>query len=64
MDQPAEKKRNRFLTKRFVLSTAGLAIASVALWQKHLVGEEWVYALAVVIAGHHAEDIIGKLKSK
>jgi hypothetical protein len=64
MDQPAEKKRNRFLTKRFVLSTAGLAIASAALWQHHLDGENWVFALAVVIAGHHAEDLVGKWKSK
>lgn len=33
-------------------------IASAALWNGKLDGENWVFALAVIIAGHHAEDIV------
>ena len=32
--------------------------ASVALWNGKLGGAEWVYAVAVILAGHHAADII------
>jgi hypothetical protein len=28
------------------------------LWYGKIGGEEWVYVLVIVIAGHHAEDLI------
>jgi hypothetical protein len=46
------------LKQRFLWSAAGLAIASVALWHGKMDGENWVFALAVVLAGHHAEDLV------
>ncbi len=36
----------------------GFATATTALWQGKLGGSDWVLAMAVVIAGHHMEDII------
>jgi hypothetical protein len=53
----------RFFTKRFLFSMLGLALASVLLATGKLSGENWVYALAVVIAGHHAEDIVKAYRS-
>lgn len=52
----------RFLKKRFILSTMGLTVASAALWTGKLDGTNWVYALAVVLTGHNAEDVINKWK--
>ena len=53
----------RFLTKRFVMSAFGFATATVLLCAGKLTSECWVYALAIVIAGHHAEDIVKAMKS-
>lgn len=36
----------------------GLTVATTALWHGKLDGENWVFALAVVLAGHNAEDIV------
>lgn len=48
----------RFTTKRFVFSAAGLALATWLCLQGKVSGQEWVYALLSIIAGHHAEDIV------
>lgn len=39
-------------------SVLGLGLATGLVYTGKLGGEQWVYALAIVIAGHHAEDII------
>ena len=48
--------------KRFLLATAGLVIATVALWVGKLDGTNWVYALMVVFGGHNAEDIVSAMR--
>ena len=53
---------SKFATKRFVFSAAGLALATFLCWEGKLDGAAWVYALAVIIAGHHAEDIVKAAK--
>lgn len=53
----ASGKTRGIFSRRFVLAVTGLAIASVAMWYGKLDGTNWVYALAVVLAGHNAEDI-------
>lgn len=54
----ASGKTRGIFSRRFVLAVTGLAIASVAMWFGKLDGTNWVYALAVVLAGHNAEDIV------
>ena len=49
---------SKFVTKRFLFSATGFATATVLLCVGKLSGECWVYAMAVCIAGHHAEDIV------
>lgn len=49
---------SKFTTKKFFFSLLGLILATVLTYQGHMTGEVWVYALAVIIAGHHAEDLI------
>lgn len=44
------------------MSAVGFATATVLLYTGKLTGECWVYALAVVIAGHHAEDIVKAMR--
>jgi len=53
----------KFTTKRFVLSASGIGVATAALWAGHMNGETWVYAFAVALAGHHAEDIVRAMKA-
>lgn len=48
----------RFTTKRFIFSAVVEGLATWMLYTGKLSGQEWVYASAIVIAGHHAEDII------
>lgn len=55
---PGHTGIRRFLTKRFIFSAAGLALATLELEHGKLSGTEWVYALAIIIAGHHAPDLI------
>jgi FtsH-binding integral membrane protein len=47
-----------FFTKRMLFSLIGLTVASVALFTGKMADHVWVYSLAVVIAGHHAVDIV------
>lgn len=51
-------KHSRFLTKRVLFSASGLVIATGLVCAGKMADTCWVYALAVIIAGHHAEDII------
>lgn len=55
---PGHTGIRRFTTKRFVFSAVGLGLATYLCWNAKIGGQEWVYALAIIIAGHHAEDII------
>lgn len=48
----------RFTTKRFIFSAVGFTTATALLCQGKMDCGCWVYALAIVIAGHHAEDIV------
>ena len=48
----------RWLTKRFVITSVATLIASVAMFKGKMTDSVWVYAMAVFIAGHHAEDLI------
>jgi hypothetical protein len=58
MTDPAIPAHSRWTTKRVVFSALGFVTATIALWTGKLDGENWVFALAVVIAGHHSEDIV------
>lgn len=53
---------HKFGTKKFIFSVAGLAIATWLEIHSKLDGPTWVYALAVIIAGHNAEDVIRAFK--
>lgn len=48
----------RFTTKRFFFSAVGLGLATWLCYGGKISGEQWVYALFGIIAGHHAEDIV------
>lgn len=48
----------RWFTKRFVITSVATLIASVAMFRGKMTDSVWVYAMAVFIAGHHAEDLI------
>lgn len=48
----------RFTTKRFIFSMIGFITSTVLCWYGKINGEMWVYAMAIVIAGHHMEDLI------
>jgi hypothetical protein len=50
----------RFTTKRFLFSAVGLGLATYLCLAGKLSGQEWVYALLSIIAGHHAEDIVAR----
>jgi hypothetical protein len=54
----------RFFSKRVFLSLLGLGTATGLVIAGKIGGSEWVYALAVVIAGHHASDIVSAWKGK
>lgn len=60
MDDPvaAPPKRKRLFTTRKVFSLIGFVTATFMLWFGKIGGEEWVYVLVIVIAGHHAQDLI------
>lgn len=50
---------NKFFTKRFLFGLLGLGLATWLQYSHHLGdGTCWVYALAIIIAGHHSVDII------
>jgi hypothetical protein len=55
--EQAPKKRRVFTTRK-VFSLVGFLAATIMLWYGKINGEEWVYVLVIVIAGHHAEDLI------
>lgn len=55
---PGHEGLRRFATKRFIFSAAGLGLATWLCYVGKLAGQEWVYALLSIIAGHHAEDIV------
>jgi hypothetical protein len=62
VDNQCQKKP--FFTKRVLLSILGLVVATGLVCAGKISGGEWVYALAVVVAGHHAADIVSAWKGK
>lgn len=52
------QRRTRWFTKRSVVTLVAVTVASVALFKGKMGDSVWVYAMAVFIAGHHAEDLI------
>lgn len=63
MTGPAAKPaHSRWFTKRFMISAVGFVTATALLILGKLTGECWVYSLAIVIAGHHAEDVIAAMR--
>jgi hypothetical protein len=58
MDEPVTPKKKRIFTTRKVFSLVGFVIATIELNNGRISGEQWVYVLIIVIAGHHAEDLI------
>jgi len=53
-----DTKPKRFLTKRMVISAASFASCTAALWAGKMTDGVYVYAIAVILAGHHAADLI------
>ena len=41
-----------------------MIVSSVALFSGKMPPEVWVYSLAVILAGHNAEDIVKAFRSK
>lgn len=59
MDQPCDKpRRTRWLTKRMFFSVLGIIIATTMVYTGKMDAHTWVESLLVIIAGHHAEDLI------
>jgi hypothetical protein len=63
-EAPALPKKKRLFTTRKVFSAIGFITATWLLWFGKIGGEEWVYTLVIVIAGHHAEDLIKAIKGR
>ena len=57
-----EVKHSRWLTKRMFFSVAGFVASTTMVYTGKMTDSVWVYSLAVVIAGHHAEDIVKAFK--
>ena len=57
-------KRSRWLTKRMFFSVTGLVTATVMVYTGKMDAGNWVFSLAVVIAGHHAEDIVKAMRNR
>jgi len=55
MDQPSKKP---FFTKRFIFSLIVLINGTALVYFGKLGGEQFVYLCALVVAGHHAADLI------
>lgn len=56
MDDQHPKKP--FFSKRVLLSIAGLAISTGMVFAGKMTDSAWVFSLAVILAGHHASDIV------
>jgi hypothetical protein len=54
--QPAP--HSRWTTKRFIFSVVTFIVATVLLCTAKLTGEQWVWATACIIAGHHGDALI------
>lgn len=51
-------KTTRWFTSRKVITAVGIALATVMVFKGKMSDTTWVYAMAVFIAGHHAQDLI------
>lgn len=58
----AASGKTRWLTSRKVITAVGVATSTVALFTGKMSDQCWVFAQAVFIAGHHAEDLIKAFK--
>jgi hypothetical protein len=54
----------RWFTSRKVITAVGFITATVMVYTGKMSDATWVYALAVLLAGHHAGDLISKWKGK
>lgn len=54
----------KWLKRKSIITIASVAIAAVALFHGKMSDSVWVYAMAVFIAGHHAEDLIRAWRSQ
>jgi len=54
--------RKSWFTTRKILTGIGLVISTVMVYTGKMSADTWVYALAVLIAGHHAADIVKAFK--
>lgn len=64
MDQPCERKKTRWLTSRKVITAVGFSTATVMVYTGKMDAGTWVYNLAVLIAGHHAADLIAAWRGR
>ncbi len=48
----------KWLTTRKVLTAVGFVTATTMVYTGKMSDSVWVYALAVLLAGHHAADLI------
>jgi hypothetical protein len=55
---------SRWTTKRFIFSVATFITATVLLCTTRLTGEQWVWATAIIIAGHHGDALIAAWRQK
>lgn len=48
----------RWFTTRKVLTVVGLVISTTMVYTGKMSDSVWVYSLAVLLAGHHAADLV------
>lgn len=48
----------KFWSKRMVLSLLGMGLMTALCYLGKVGGEQFIYGLAVILAGHHAADLI------
>jgi hypothetical protein len=54
----------RWLTTRKAVTAIGLTIATVMVYTGKMSAGEWVDALAVLLVGHHASDVVKAFKGE
>lgn len=58
------KSKTRWFTGRKVITAAGFVAATAMVYSGRMTDQCWVFAMAVFIAGHHAEGLIGAWKGR
>lgn len=60
----ADGEKKPFFTKRVLLSLLVLALGTSGLYAGKLAGGDYVLLCAIVIAGHHAVDLVKAWKGR